>query len=92
MGKVLIWGKSAYFRKWRISNLRYSLYRIDSSIRIGLFVYNFPKKFSNLKNVSENEDQKLFKNLKFSLKQLNVEKYTGYLFFRNPPLHQMSTF
>ena len=35
MEDVLIWGKclfgeSAYFGKWRISHLRYSLYRIDS--------------------------------------------------------------
>ena len=49
---VLILGKCAYFGKWRISHLRYSLYRIDSSIRIGLFVSNFPKFFSDLKNVS----------------------------------------
>ena len=27
-----------------------------------------------------------------SFKQLNVEKNTGYLFFRNPPLPQISTF
>ena len=27
-----------------------------------------------------------------SLKRLNVEKNTGYLFFRNPPLPQISTF
>ena len=27
-----------------------------------------------------------------SLKLLNVEKNTGYLFFRNPPLLQISTF
>ena len=27
-----------------------------------------------------------------SLKRLNVEKNTGYLFFRNPPLLQISTF
>ena len=33
-------------------NLRYSLYGIDSSIRIELFVYIFRKKFSDLKNVS----------------------------------------
>ena len=30
MGKELIWGKSAYFGKWWISHLRYSLYRITS--------------------------------------------------------------
>ena len=46
MKKVLIWGESAYLGeiayvgKWEISHLRYSLYGIDSSIRIGLFVYN----------------------------------------------------
>ena len=51
MRKVLIWGKSVYFGKWRISHLRYNLYRIDSSIIIGLFVYNFRKKFSDSKNV-----------------------------------------
>ena len=28
------------------------VYTVDSSIRIGLFVYNFRKKFSDLKNVS----------------------------------------
>ena len=55
MKKVLIWGESAYlgeiayFGKWEISHLRYSLYRIDSSIRIGLFVYNFSKNFSDIK-------------------------------------------
>ena len=27
-----------------------------------------------------------------SLKRLNVEKNTGYLFFRNPPFPQISTF
>ena len=27
-----------------------------------------------------------------SLKRLNVEKNTGYIFFRNPPLLQISTF
>ena len=27
-----------------------------------------------------------------SLKRLNVEKNTGFLFFRNPPLPQISTF
>ena len=27
-----------------------------------------------------------------SLKRLNVEKNTGYLFFRNPPLTKISTF
>ena len=27
-----------------------------------------------------------------SLKRLNLEKNTGYLFFRNPPLPQISTF
>ena len=27
-----------------------------------------------------------------SLKRLNVAKNTGYLFFRNPPLPQISTF
>ena len=37
-------GTCAYFGKWRISHLGYSLYRTDSSIRIGLFVYNFRKK------------------------------------------------
>ena len=51
MGRVLIWGKCAYFGKSRISHFRYSLYgrlyRIDSSIRIGLFVYNFRKKSLN---------------------------------------------
>ena len=52
MKKVLIWGKIAYFGKWEISHLRYSLYGIDSSIRIGLFLYNFPKNFSDIKNVS----------------------------------------
>ena len=29
---------------------------------------------------------------KMSLKRLNVDKNTGYLFFRNPPLPQISTF
>ena len=55
MRKVLISGKSAYFAKLRISHLRYrsySLYRIDFSIRIGLFVFTFEKNFSDLKNVS----------------------------------------
>ena len=52
MGKVLIWGKSAYFWKWRISHLRYGLYRLDSSIRIGIFLNNFRKNFFCLKNVS----------------------------------------
>ena len=40
MGKSAYLGKSAFFGKWRILHLRYRLYRIDSSIRIGLFVYN----------------------------------------------------
>ena len=31
MGKELIWGKSAYFGKWWISHLKYSLYGIDST-------------------------------------------------------------
>ena len=52
MRKMLIWGESAYFGKWRISHPRYSLYRIDPSIRIELFVYNFRKIFSDFKNVS----------------------------------------
>ena len=52
MEKVLIWGRSAYFGKWRISHLRYSLNCIDSSIKIGLFVFNYRKNFSGLKNVS----------------------------------------
>ena len=46
MGKVLIWGRSAYLGKWRISLLRHSLY----------------------------------------------DENTGYLFFRNSPLPQISTF
>ena len=45
LGNVLILGKCAYFGKLRISQLRYSLYRIDCSIRIVLFVYNFRKNF-----------------------------------------------
>ena len=49
---MLILGKCAYFGKWRISHHRYSLYRIDFSIRIGLFGYNLRKKISDLKNVS----------------------------------------
>ena len=36
LGNVLILGKCASFGRWRISHLRYSLYSIDSSIRIGL--------------------------------------------------------
>ena len=32
------------------------------------------------------------KIIKMSLKRLNVEKNIGYLFFRNPPLLQISTF
>ena len=52
MRKVLIWRKSAYSEKWRIPHIRESLYRIDSSIRIELFVYNFRKQFSNFKNFS----------------------------------------
>ena len=36
LGNVLIFGKCASFGRWRISHLRYSLYSIDSSIRIGL--------------------------------------------------------
>ena len=44
-------GKSVYFGKWRISHLRYSLYRKHSSIRIGLSVYNVRKKFLTYKNV-----------------------------------------
>ena len=31
-----------------------TVYRIDSSIRIGIFVYNFRKMFSDLKNVYSN--------------------------------------
>ena len=49
MKKMLIWGKSAYFGIRRISHLSYSLYRIDSSIGIGIFVYNFRKNFFDLK-------------------------------------------
>ena len=41
---VLILEKCAYFGKWSISHLRYSLYRIDSSIRIGLLFMIFEKK------------------------------------------------
>ena len=48
MSKV-IWRKSAYLEKWRISQLRYRLYDIDSSIRTRVFVYYFAKKFSGLK-------------------------------------------
>ena len=37
--------RSAYFGKWRISYIRYSLlHHIEFSIRIGRFVYNFQKK------------------------------------------------
>ena len=32
MRKVLIWRKSAYYGKWRICHLRYSLYSIDSNV------------------------------------------------------------
>ena len=64
MRQVLIWRKSAYLGKWRISHLRYSLYRIDSRIRTALFVYYFRKKNSDLKcfqikkkrNVANNEN------------------------------------
>ena len=45
---VLIMRKSAYFSKRRISHLRYSLYRIDFSFKIGLFVFNFRKFFSGI--------------------------------------------
>ena len=38
-GKSAYLGKSAYFGKWRFSYLTYSLYRIDSSIRIELAIY-----------------------------------------------------
>ena len=41
----------------------------------------YEKNFLTLKN-----------NKKMSLKRLNVEKYTGHLFFRNPPLPKISTF
>ena len=52
MGKLLTLGKSAYFGKWKISHLRYSLYRIDSSIIIELFVYNCEMRTKNcLKNL-----------------------------------------
>ena len=33
MGKVFIWGRSAYFGKWRISHLRFRLYRIVYTIK-----------------------------------------------------------
>ena len=45
---MLIWGRRAHFRKWGISHLRYSLYRIDFSFKIGLFVFNFRKFFSGI--------------------------------------------
>ena len=51
MRKVLI-SEKVLISGWRISHIRYSLYRIDSSIKIRLFVYNFQKNFSDLKNVS----------------------------------------
>ena len=47
--RVLILGKGAYYGKYRILHLRYSLYLIESCIRIGLFVYNFRKKIFWLK-------------------------------------------
>ena len=49
--KVLIRRKSAYLGKWRISNLRYSLYRKNSSIKNGLFVFIFRKKIFRLKKI-----------------------------------------
>ena len=55
--KCPYFGKWAYFRemclfeKWKISHLRYSLYRIDSSIIIGIFVYDFRKKIFWLKKI-----------------------------------------
>ena len=49
MEKVLILRKSAYLEKWRISHNRLSLYRIDSSIRTGFFVY-YCRKFLLSKN------------------------------------------
>ena len=35
---VIVLRKCHYFGKWRISHVRYCLYNIDSSIRIGLFI------------------------------------------------------
>ena len=54
-----------YLGNWRISHRRYSLYRINFSIRIGLFGYNFRKLFSeNRKNTFLSKLIK--KSLKFS--------------------------
>ena len=39
MGKVLIWGKSAYLGKWRVSHLRHSLYDENTG---DLFFWNSP--------------------------------------------------
>ena len=71
LGNVPILGKYAYFGKWRISHLRYSFYGIDSSIGIGLFVYNFRKIFLTLESPVLHNFEKI---IKMSLKRLNVEK------------------
>ena len=68
---------------------RCNLYRIDSSIRIGLFVYNFfgeiGEEMVSLELIPENEDQKMPKqNLKFGPALHNFSKIIENLFFRKP--------
>ena len=89
MKKVLIWRKNAYYEKCRISHLRYSKFRIDSSVRTGFFVYYFRKFFSDLKNVFRICSGFLLAKLE---KIFLIFKLKDYLFFQNPPLLQISTF
>ena len=59
----------------RISHLRYNLYGKDSSVRIGLFVFNFEKFFSDLKNVSSiSSGLLLFANLDKNFHDFQIEK------------------
>ena len=89
MKKVHIWRKSAFYEKCRISHLRYSKFRIDSSIRTGFFVYYFRKVFSDLKNVYSISSGFSFAKLE---KIFLIFKLKGYLFFQNLPLLQIRTF
>ena len=51
MGKVLIWGKGLILESGGFRILG-KVYTVQTLVLIGLFVYNFRKKFSDLKNVS----------------------------------------
>ena len=106
IGKVLISRKSAYFGKWKISHLRYSLYGIDYTVKTLILAFEFLFFERRRRNGhswinSRSEDQKLPKKPQLQScitqifknnKSLNVEKNTGYLFFQNLPLPQISIF